>query len=251
MNETAPTTKAIAAVAASAVAASGLLVLGALTTTEVLVAAVLVLQGAMLARWFPALGAPGGVGGVIVSGAAAVSADAAVYWAEDRSLPLAAVAPALALALLAVFGHQLGRRDRTGLTGSVTATAAAMTFGVLTAAYPALEMSPDGGDLVVVAAVAAAGPGLVDLAARRLGLPSWTAVVGAGLVALVGAVVVAGIGGLSPVTAVAAAAAGALAARLARVLVDRAPAADPILIGVLPAMLAAPTVYVVTRLLIG
>ena len=238
-----------AALAALGLAAA--LVLGGLTETPVLVLAVMLAQGLFVAGWFPALRVPGAVGGRIVVAATAVGADAAVLAADDTR-PLEHVAPVLAMALLAALLHQLVRRDgRVELTRSLTATGSAAVFAGLGSAWLALDVSRDGTGLLVLAAVAAAAPPTLDLAARAAKAPAWAGVLTAALVTGLAAVVVAGAATVTLAVALAAGAAGAVAARLAVMLADRTRSPHPMLTAALPAVLVAPAVYLLGRVLTG
>ena len=238
-----------AALAALGLAAA--LVLGGLTATPVLVLAVLLAQGLFVAGWFPALRAPGAAGGRVVVAATAVGADAAVLAADDTR-PLEHVAAVLALALLAALLHQLVRRDgRVELTSSLTATGSAAVLVGLGSAWLALDVSRDGTGLLVLAAVAAAAPPTLDLAARAAKAPPWAGVLAAAVVTGLAAAAVAGAASVTLAVALAASAAGAVAARLAVVLADRARAPHPLLAAALPALLVAPAVYLLGRVLVG
>ncbi len=216
-----------------------------------LLIAVLLVQGLLVAGWFPALRVPGPVGGRVVVAAAAVAADLAVLVA-DETRPLEHVAPVLALALLAALVHQLVRRDgRVELTASLTATGAAAVLAGLAAAWLALDVSRAGAGLLVLAAVAAAAAPLADLAAGAAGLGRWVGILTAAAVTGVAAVAVAATTSVSPGLALAAGAGGVVAARLAVLLADRAGAPHPLLTAALPAVLVAPPVYLLGRVLVG
>jgi len=238
-----------AALAALGLAAA--LALGGLTETPVLVLAVLLAQGLFVAGWFPALRVAGAAGGRIVVAATAVGADAAVLAADDTR-PLEHVAPVLALALLAALLHQLVRRDgRVELTTSLTATGAAAVLAGLGSAWLALDVSRDGTGLLVIAAIAGAAPPVLDLAARAVKAPLWVGVLAAAVVTGLAAVAVAGVASVTLAVALAAGSAGAVAARLAVVLADRTRAPHPLLGAALPALLVAPAVYLLGRVLVG
>jgi hypothetical protein len=234
-----------------ALALAAALVLGGVTAAAVLLLAVLLAQGLFVAGWFPALRATGATGGRIVVVATAVGADAAVLAADDTR-PLEHVAPVLALALLAALAHQLFRRDgRVELTASLTATGAAAVLAALGSAWLALDVSRDGTGLLVLAAVAAAAPSALDLAAATVKAPRWAGVLAAVLVTGLAAVAVAAAATVTLTVALAAAAAGAVAARLGVVLADRAAVPHPLLGAALPALLVAPAVYLIGRVLTG
>jgi hypothetical protein len=240
---------AVTAVTAAALVA--VLVLGAVTATPVLVLAVLLGQGLLAAGWFTGLRVPSPKGGLVVVAATAAGADAAVL-AGDDTRPLAHVGPVLALALLAAFAHQLLRRDgRVELTRSVTGTGAAAVLAGLASSWLALDVSPRGDGLLVVAAAAAAAPAVVDLAADLVGAPRWAAAVAAAAATLLVAALVAGWTDPGFAVALAAGAGGAVAARLATLLAERAPVPQALLSAALPAALVAPVVYLLGRVLVG
>ena len=234
-----------------ALALSAALALGGLTATPVLLVAVLLAQGLLVAGWFPALRVPGPVGGRVVVAAAAVAADVAVL-AADETRPLEHVAPVLGMALLAALTHQLVRRDgRVELTSSLTATVAAAVLVGLAAAWLALDVSRGGTGLLVLAAVAAAAPLPADLAAGAVGLGRWAGILAAAVVTGLAAVAVAAATDLSFAVTLAAGAGGAVAARLAVLVANRAVAPHPLLAAALPAVLVAPSVYLLGRVLVG
>ena len=217
-----------------------------------LLLAVLLVQGLLVAGWFPALRVPGAAGGQVVVGAAAVAADLAVL-AADETRPLEHVAAVLGLALLAALAHQLVRRDgRVELTASLTATGAAAVLTGLAAAWLALDVSRAGTGLLVLAAAAAAAA-----AARRPGGRGGRA--GAlGRVPRRGRRHRAGRGRggrhderLASPPLWRPARGGAVAARLAVLLANRAVAPHPLLSAALPAVLVAPAVYLLGRVLVG
>ena len=237
--------------ALAALALSAALVLGGLTATPVLLVAVLLAQGLLVAGWLPALRVPGAVGGRLVVAATAVVADIAVLVA-DETRPLEHVAAVLALALLAALAHQLVRRDgRVELTASLTATGAAAVLAGLASAWLALDVSRAGTGLLVLAAVAAAAAPLADLAAGAAGLPRWVGFLGAVAVTGLAAVAVAATTNVSLAAALVAGTGGAVAARLAVLLANRAVAPHPLLSAALPAVLVAPAVYLLGRVLVG
>jgi hypothetical protein len=186
-----------------------------------------------------------------VVAAAAAGADIAVL-AADETRPLEHVAPVLGLALLAALVHQLVRRDgRVELTSSLTATVAAAVLAGLAAGWLALDVSRAGTDLLVLAAVAAAAPLLADLAAGAIGLGRWVGILAAAAVTGAAAVALAVVTDVSFTVALAAGAGGAVAARLAVLLANRAAAPHPLLAAALPAILVAPSVYLLGRVLLG
>jgi hypothetical protein len=237
--------------AAVAAALAALLVLGAVTHPAVLLLAVLVAQGLLVLGWFPALRAPDATGGRLVVAGAAIGADVVVL-AGDETRPMAHVAPVLALALLAALAQQLVRRDgRVDLTVSLTATGAAAVLAGLGAAWMALDGARNGTGLMALAAVASAAPPAADLVAARQGAPRWVGGAVAAAVTLLAAVAVVQWTSTGPVLAVSAAAGGAVTARLAVLLGDRATRPQPLLTAALPALLTAPVVYLIGRVLLG
>ena len=237
--------------ALAALALSVALVLGGLTATPVLLIAVLLVQGILVVGWFPALRVPGAAGGQVVVGSVAVAADIAVL-AADETRPLEHVAAVLGLALLAALAHQLVRRDgRVELTASLTATGAAAVLTGLAAAWLALDVSRAGTGLLVLAAAAAAAAPLADMAAGPAGLGRWVGFLGAAAATGLAAVAVAATTSVSLAAALAAGAGGAITARLAVLLANRAVAPHPLLSAALPAVLVAPAVYLLGRVLVG
>ena len=105
------------------VTAAGLglaIVLGALTEPVVLLLAVALAQGVVVAGWYASLAVPGTFGGAVVAGGTALGADLVVL-AEDGDRPLSSVPAVLAVSVLAALVHQLVRRDgRDRLTASPT-----------------------------------------------------------------------------------------------------------------------------------
>ena len=234
-----------------AVGIAAALVLGGVIDPLVLLPAVLLTQVLLAVAWFPALQATSPIGGRIVVLGAAGAADVAVL-AADETRPMEHVAPVLAVALLAALAHQLARRDgRGGLTTSLTATGSATVFACLGSAWLALDVSREGTGLLVLGAVAAAAPAVVDLAGSRLGRPSWAAGVWAAAVTGAAAAVVAETTDVSLPVALAAGAGAVVAARLAVLFANRAPVPHPLLPAALPPVLVAPVVYLLGRLLVG
>jgi hypothetical protein len=237
-----------AAVAAGLAAA---LVLGGVIDPLVLLPAVLLTQVLLAVAWFPALRATSPLGGRIVVLGAAAAADVAVL-AADETRPMEHVTPVLAVAMLAALAHQLARRDGRGeLTTSLTATGAATVFACLGSAWLALDVSREGTGLLVVGAVAAAAPAVVELGRSRLGRSRWAGAVWAAAVTGVAAAAVAETTDISLPVALAAGAGAVVAARLAMLLAERAPVPHPLLPAALPPVLVAPVVYLLGRLLVG
>ena len=227
------------------------LVLGGVIDPLVLLPAVLLTQVLLAVAWFPALQATSPIGGRIVVLGAAGAADAGRA-GRRRDPADGARGPVLAVAMLAALAHQLVRRDgRGGLTTSLTATGSATVFACLGSAWLALDVSREGTGLLVLGAVAAAAPAVVDLAGSRLGRPSWAGVVWAAAVTGAAAAVVAETTDVSLPVALAAGAGAVVAARLAVLLANRAPVPHPLLPAALPPVLVAPVVYLLGRLLVG
>ena len=234
-----------------AVVIAAALVLGGVIDPLVLLPAVLLTQVLLAVAWFPALQATSPIGGRIVVLGAAGAADVAVLVA-DETRPMEHVAPVLAVALLAALVHQLVRRDgRGGLTTSLTATGSATVLACLGSAWLALDVSREGTGLLVLGAVAAAAPAVVDLAGSRLGRPAWAGAVWAAAVTGAAAAVVAETTDVSLPVALATGAGAVVAARLAVLLANRAPVPHPLLPAALPPVLVAPVVYLLGRLLVG
>jgi hypothetical protein len=241
-------THPVAAVVALALAAA--LVLGAAAGAAVLVLAVLLVQGLVVATWHRALDVPGALGGALVAGAACVGADVLVL-AEEGERPLAAVPPVLALAVLGALAHQVLRRDRRPrLNASMSATVTVAAFGGLTCAFLAVEDSEGGAPLVAVAAVAAGLVAAGTVVRRRLRMPSRADAAVVGL-AVAAALPVAPVTDLDLPTVLALGLGAAVAAWVGAVFVSRAPGPEAALAAGLPHALAAPVAYVLGRLLVG
>lgn len=236
-------------VAGAALALGGAIVLGAATAPWVLICAVLLVQGLLVAGWHHALDVPGRAGGAVVAGLAALAADLLVARGDGAST-VSAVPAVLALAVLGSLVHQLARRDgRTRVNASLSATVSLAALAGLAATGLAVEELDAGVRLVELAAVTVALVVSVAVARRRLGGPSWLepVLVAAvcGLAALVGAAVSDLRAG--PALAVAAAAGGA--AWVAVLVVAQAASPRAAVAAALPYALALPVVYLVGRLL--
>ena len=252
----APTTRAVAtAVVAPAVGAAvlgALLVVAAAAGTEPLVGALLLVQAAVVADWHHALGAPGRRGGVVVGAATALAADLAVTAASDER-PLRAIPAVVAGALVASVVHQVLRRDgRTALTTSLTATGSLGVLVALAAMHLATAAEPDGTVLVATAAVPAAVVAAAEALRPVTGAPGWSGLPVAAVAAAGTAVAaVAAADRMAWSVALGCAAAGALAGWVGTVVVARSVWRGPALLAGLPQLLAAPAVYVASRLLVG
>lgn len=226
---------------------AGVLALAAYAGAVVLVLAVGLVQGLLIAGWHRSLRVPGAVGGMVVAGAASAAADV-LLWLRDDPRPLTPATGVLGLTVAGAFLHQLTRRPpRHELTASLTATISLAVLGVLTALYIAAEGTRGGASLVAVVALAAGAARLVDL----LPLPA--------LLRLPPGLLLAGaigflLGGVTTVDArpglLLGLAAGA-AAQAAGVLVRRTGAADLYTAGALPIAIGGPVAYVLGRILVG
>lgn len=188
----------LGSVAAALVLGGGLTLAAHFGDVELLVA-VAIVQALLAAAWFGTLAGPGRRGGAAVALAAAGGADFVVmHWPDSR---LGTLVPVFALALPAMFVHQLMRGvARVRLVESLSMVALLVLAVV---ALPALiqlrhEFAP--GDLAAAVAVAAAGAATAALVAGHLvdillPTPRFDADVPRGLPGLLaGAVAGAGIG---------------------------------------------------------
>jgi hypothetical protein len=246
-----PTTRTVAT-AVAAPALGGLLVVTAAAGSAPLVGALLLAQGAVVAGWHRGMGAPGLRGGAVVGAAAAVAADVLVAGAPDDR-PLRALPAVVAGAVVASLVHQVVRRDgRAALTASLTATGSLGVLVALAAMHLETAAEPDGTVLVAAAAVPAALVATAESLRPVTGAPRWTgaavAVVAAAATAAA-AVSLADRMGWS--VALGCAAAGAAAGWVGTLVVSRTARHQPALLVGLPQLLAAPAVYVASRLLAG
>jgi hypothetical protein len=237
-------------VAAGGLALGAALVLGAATAPAVLLLAVVLGQGLVVAGWHRSLGVPGAVGGMVVGAVGALVCDVLVLaGAGDR--PLSALPGVLALVVLAGLVHQLARRDgRDRLNASLSATVAMTALAGLGATYLAASDGEDGLGLVSAAAVSAALVVAGSVLRARLGLPK---AVDLAVLLVAAAVSAAGVlsSGLAGGPALAVAASAAMVAWAATLLVARSSAPDPGVAVGLPLVLAGPVAYVLGRLLVG
>jgi hypothetical protein len=241
-----------AAATVGSVALGALLVVAAAAGTGPLVGALLLAQAAVLAGWHRGLDVPGGRGGVVVGAAAALSADLLVAAAPDDR-PLRALPAVLAAALVASIAHQLLRRDgRVALTASLTATGSAAVLVTLAAMHLATAQESDGAVLVAVAAVPAAAVAAGEALRTATGAATWVGLVAATAATLAtAAVALAHEDRLGWSVVLGSAAAGAGAGWVGTVLAGRTDRPQPALLVGLPQVLAAPAVYVASRLLVG
>jgi hypothetical protein len=238
-------------VAAGGLALGAALVLGAATAPAVLLLAVVLGQGLVVAGWHRSLGVPGAVGGMVVGAVGALVCDVLVLaGAGDR--PLSALPGVLALVVLAGLVHQLARRDgRDRLNASLSATVAMTALAGLGATYLAASDGEDGLGLVSAAAVSAALVVAGSVLRARLGLPKAVDLAVLLVAAAVSAAGVLALDGLAGGPALAVAASAAVVAWAATLLVARSSAPDPGVAVGLPLVLAGPVAYVLGRLLVG
>ncbi|MDQ1628944.1 MAG: hypothetical protein QOI54_2688 [Actinomycetota bacterium] len=231
--------------AALGVALAAVLLLGAVSTPLLLAAAVLLVQGTVVARWYAALDVPGERGGAVVAALAALTADGLVV-THAGPRPMSPVAAVAAGAVLAALLHQLGRRHgRPRLTASLAATVTLAGLVVLGAGYLA-GAAGDGGAATVAAAAVSVALVLASTALpgpRRVVRSAGTA---AALLAGSAVAMVASPLGLAVLAVPAAAVATAW---VALVVAARAQVPDPWLSAGLPFLAAGPVVFVLARLL--
>jgi len=241
-----------AAAAVAAPALGALLVVAAAAGEAPLVGALLLAQAAVLAGWHRGLEAPGLRGGVVVGAAAALAGDLLVAGGPDDR-PLRALPAVVAGALVASLVHQVVRRDgRAGLTVSLTATGSLGLLVALAATHLATAVEPDGTLLVASAAVPAALVATAESLRPVTGAPAWSAaVVAVVAAAATAASAVSAADGMDWSVALGCAAAGAGAGWVGSLVVARAARPQPALLVGLPQLLAAPAVYVASRLLAG
>lgn len=236
--------------AAAALGLAVALVLGAVTAPAVLLVAVVMTQGLLVAGWHRSLDWLGATGGAVVAGSAALGADLLVLAAAgDR--PLSGVPAVLALSVLAALVHQLLRRDGRGrLVYSLAATVTLAALAVLASSYLAAEAADGGAALVAVAALPAGAVVAASVLRRRMALSRWLDLAAVAAVALL-ALVVPLVSDLEAVPAVVVAASTGLVAWVAGFVVSRSAEPDPALAAGLPLALAGPVAYVLGRLLVG
>lgn len=234
-------------VIALTLALAGVLALAALAGAAVLVLAVALVQGMVIAGWHRTLGVPGAVGGMVLAGVAAAAADL-LLWLRDDPRPLSPAAGVLGLTIAGGFFHQLTRRwPREQLTASLTGTVTLATVAVLAAVFVSARQTHGGAALVSAVALSAGVARLPDL----VPMSTWVRAT-CGL--LLGAAVGLLVGGwtiVGPGPGLLLGLAGAAAAELGAALVRRAPAADLYTAAGLPLALAAPVAYVLGRILVG
>jgi len=134
-------------------ALAGAAVLGALP----LAAVVLVVQVFLVLGVLALLDAPAAGGAFVLGAGAAVAADVVVLVDQGRVAGLAGV---VGLGLVASLLHQLSRKDRNRVTESLADTLVTLVVAVSAACLVALHQT-DGGEQVLLVAVAAAGAALL------------------------------------------------------------------------------------------
>jgi hypothetical protein len=233
--------------AALTFALAGALSLAAYAAEAPLVLAVLVVQGLLVWGWYDALGAPGRIGGMVLAGTAAATADVLLL-VRDDTRALTPVAGVLAMAMLGAMVHQLTRRPgRERLTESLTATTTLVLLSTLGALFVAAEQTRGGAALVTLAAVSAAAAAGASLVPLPSALVAAIATVGG----LVLGLVVAAMTHLSAGPALPIGAAAAATAVAAITFVRRARQPDLVTVGALPLLSVAPVAYVLGRILVG
>lgn len=236
--------------AAAALGLAVALVLGAATAPVVLLVAVVMTQGLLVAGWHRSLDWSGATGGAAVAGTAALGADLLVL-AADGDRPLSGVPAVLALSVLAALVHQLLRHDGRGrLVHSLAATVTLAVLAVLASSYLAAGAADGGAALVAVAALPAGTVVAASVLRRRTGRSQWldlAAVPAAALVSLA----VPLLSDLAVVPGLVIAASAALVAWVAGFVVSRSAEPDPALAAGLPLALTGPVAYVLGRLLVG
>jgi hypothetical protein len=233
--------------AALTLALAGALALAAYAGQTLLTVAVLVVQALLVWGWHDALDVPGRIGGMILAGAAAATADVLLLVRDDNR-PLTPVAGVVAVAMLGAMVHQLARgpgRDR--LTASLTGTATLVALATLGALFVPVQQTLGGPALVTLAAVSA----VVAAAAALVPLPTALVAGVATAGGLVLGVLVAVMTHLSVGAALPIGAAAAATALAAITFVRRAKRPDLTTIGALPLLSVAPVAYVLGRLLVG
>jgi hypothetical protein len=222
------------------------LALGAYAGSLVLLLAVVLTQAAVISGWHRSVDVPGLLGGAMLAGAAALTADILLV-ARDDSRPLDPVAGVLGCAVLGGFVHQLARRDsRVRLTASLTATLALVVLAVLGALYLAARETRGEAALVALVALAVLAARVADVAPLPPLHRGAAAVVAGGAVGLVVATVTDIAAGAGLLLGLAA----AVTATAAVQLVGGAGRPAWLPAAALPLLLAAPVAYILGRLLV-
>ncbi len=134
-----------------------------------LTAALIVVQVLTVLAWLAALGTRGGIGATAIAVAAAVAGD--LLLATQDGAAVSRLAPVMGVALVVSLLHQLARRPRDEVTGSVAGTVSAVMLVAASAALIGLRGGPGGREAVAVALLGAGGAllaaRLVDLVLAR------------------------------------------------------------------------------------
>ena len=206
-----------------------------------------VVQGLLVWGWHDALDAPGRIGGMILAGTAAATADVLLL-VRDDTRALTPVAGVVAVAMLGAMVHQLARGPRRErLTESMTATMTLVALATLGALFVAAQQTLGGPALVALAALSAVVAAAASLAPLPTALVAGVATVGGLFLGLL----VAAMTHLSVGSALPIAAAAAATAVAAITFVRRAKRPDLTTAGALPLLSVAPVAYVLGRLLVG
>ena len=226
---------------------AGAVAVGASAGDAALAVAVLGTQAVLISGWYRALDVPGGIGGIVVAGAAAVTADVLLL-VRDDARPLTLVAGVLGLGMLATLVHQLVRRPvRARLTESLTATTTLLALAVLAALFIPAADTRGGAALVAVTSLAAALGPAVGLFPLPPAAQPGIAIAGG---AILGAVVAA----LTDLTVgpsiLLGGAAGAAAVSMSA-FVRRVARPDLTTVAAMPIAGVAPLGYVLGRILVG
>ncbi len=137
----------------------------AATADVALLAGVILVQILGVLGFLALVDAPASAGVFLVSGAAAVAADA-VVWFDDGDV--GGLAGVVALALVGSLVHQLARRERSRVTESMADTFAAVVFACATVCLLAAEQQPGGHWAVRGALAATAAAALTGRVADRV-----------------------------------------------------------------------------------
>lgn len=177
--------------AGAAVGAAGVLVLAAYAGQVVLALAVLILQACLVLLWGRVTAPVDPRGEMVIAGAAAVGADAAVVLADDVEPTVGPVAAVLGLVVVACLVQQVLRRD--GHAGAISSAAASVTLGALVtlAAGVLAAQATEGGPALVACVAGGAALVVCSVPLRALRLPravasGFTLALAAGLGYLVG-----------------------------------------------------------------
>lgn len=165
--------------------AAGLLIAGCYLDRAGLLAAIAVVQVALVLGWLLSADAPGRIGSILIGLGAAAGSDYSVYrWFEQGYEP---VLPVLGLAVVAMFAHQLTRfRDRTRVVESLS-DLALLIVAVVAIGGLLLLRQQGNGDRTALAVVSAVGAALIaaHLVDTVLPVPRFDPTVDRGLLATV------------------------------------------------------------------